>query len=272
MPRPTLPSPPTSGITERPDSTSDRKQSGEQVTGYEAQIYGQIGLLAELWGQPVFAAQGLHGQTFPQLCRHLFGIDLPDRVADVDLEGWVLCLSMSDARPFGPYRPNTTMLNLCRRTAQRLWQDVQNVKAGRTSLDNLDICAGFHPLCDWCDHAEDCPKFVANPVQDQALDAELAEFSRLKAQRAALDTEIDAIESRIRRFCGHAKPGWLSTGTFRFRTTSVAGRKTIDTGSLRATLANRLGESEANALLSCATTTGADYERLTVSPVKPASV
>lgn len=236
--------------------------------GYEAQIHGQVGLLAELWSQPVFAAQGLHGQTFPQLCRHLFGIDLPDRVEEVDLEGWVLCLSMADARPFGPYRPDPTMLNLCRRTAHRLWQGVQDVKVGRTRLDDLDTCAGFHPLCDWCDHAEGCPKFTADPVNDPALDMELAEFSRLKAQKAALDAEADAIESRIRRFCGHAKSGWLSTGTFRFRTTQIAGRKTIDSGILRAALANRLGESEADALLSHATTKGADYERLTVTPTK----
>ncbi|MBB6212309.1 integrase core domain-containing protein, partial [Novispirillum itersonii] len=36
MPRPTLPSPPISGITGRRDSASDRDQSGEQVTGTTA--------------------------------------------------------------------------------------------------------------------------------------------------------------------------------------------------------------------------------------------
>jgi hypothetical protein len=242
--------------------------------GYEAQIHGQVGLLAQLWGQPVFAAHGLHGQTFPQLCRHLFGIDLPSRVAEVDLEGWVLCLSMSDTRPFGPYRPDTTMLNLCRRTAHRLWQGVQNVKAGRIRLDDLDTCAGFHPLCDWCDHAEGCPKFTADLVNDPALDMELAAFSRLKAEKSVLEAEIEMREARIRHFFRHAGryTGWLSTGHFRFKSAHIAGRKTIDSGKLRAVLANRLGADEADALLAQVTTTGADYERLTVSPVKPASI
>jgi hypothetical protein len=241
--------------------------------GYEAQIHGQIGLLAQLWNQPAFTVPGLRDQTFPQLCRHLFGIDLPSRAAEVDLEGWVLCLSMSDARPFGPYRPDPTMLKLCHRTAHRLWQGVQDVKAGRINLDDLDTCAGFHPLCDWCDHAEGCPKFTADPVSDPALDRELAEFSRLKAEKSVLEAEIEMREARIRRFFRHAgrHTGWLSTGNFRFKTAHIAGRKTIDAGKLRAVLTNRLGVDQADALLSHATTTGADYERLTVTSIKESS-
>jgi hypothetical protein len=244
--------------------------------GYEAQLYGQIGLLASHWNQPAFSLKDDHGkpvlerQTFPQLCHHLFGIVLPNTAAEVDMEGWVLCLSMSAARPFGPYRPDATMLTLCRRTAETLWNTVEAVKAGRTSLDDVSICAGFHPLCDWCDHADTCPKFTADPVNDPVLDLALAEFARLKSDKAGIEAEIEIQEGRIRQFCGRAGngSGWLFTGHFRFKTSCISGRKTLDPASLRAELTNRLGAVDADALLARATSVGGEYQRLFISPLK----
>ena len=248
--------------------------------GYEAQLYGQIGLLAAHWNQPAFSLKDEHGclvldqQTFPQLCHHLFGIALPDKVDAVDMEGWVLCLSMSEARPFGPYTPDATMLNLCRRTAETLWTTVQAVKAGRTRLDDVPFCSGFHPLCDWCDHADGCPKFKADPVNDPVLDQALAEFAKLKSDKAVLEEEIEVREGRIRQFCGRAGngSGWLATDHFRFKTSRISGRKTIDPASLRTVLSNHIGTVDCDAMLAGATTTGNDYERLFVSPIKSASV
>jgi len=244
--------------------------------GYEAQLYGQIGLLASHWNQPVFSLKDDHGypildrKTFPQLCHHRFGIVLPDQADSVDLEGWVLCLSMSEAKPFGPYHPDSTMLGLCRRTAETLWNTVQAVKAGQTRLENIAICAGFHPLCDWCDHAEGCPKFRSDPVSDPALDLALAEFAKLKIDKAALEAEIEIQEGQIRQFYGRAgnRSGWLSTGHFRFKTSRISGRKTLDPAALRAELTNRIGMVEADALLARVSTVGGDYERLYVSPAK----
>lgn len=235
---------------------------------YEAQLFGQIGLLADYWRQPVFAANGLTGQTFPQLCHRLFGIALPETAAQVDIEGWVLCLSLSEAKAFGPYRPDTLMLGLCRRTAERLWTTAKAVQAARLGLDEVETCAGFQPLCDWCDHAEGCPKFATDPVDDPQIDAALATFARLKAERAALDTEIDRREADIKQFCRHARnhTAWLSSTNFRFRTARIAGRKSIDSARLRGELCQRLGEAEADALITRATITGRDYDRLTVSP------
>ena len=244
--------------------------------GYEAQLYGQIGLLASHWNRPAFSLKDNRGQlilyqkTFPQICHHLFGIALPDSGENVDIEGWVLCLSMSAARPFGPYRPDATMLGLCHRIAETLWTTVQAVKAGRVNLDDIPVCAGFHPLCDWCDHADGCPKFTADPVNDPVLDLALAEFAKLTADKAALEEEIEVREGRIRQFCGRAGNGlgWLETDHFRFKTSRISGRKTIDPASLRADLTNRIGAGDADALLAGATTAGADYERLFVNPIK----
>jgi len=243
---------------------------------YEAQLYGQIGLLKALWDRPAFSLKDEDGtpvlehKTFPQVCHHLFGIVLPETVTTVDIEGWVLCLSMSEARPFGPYRPDTTMLSLCRRTAATLWNTVQQVKGGQANLNDIDFCSGFHPLCDWCDHADGCSKFTAEPVNDPVLDEALAEFAKLKADKAALEAEIEVRETRIRQFCSRStsSTGWLATPRFRFKTSRVSGRKTLDQARLRAGLTNRIGEVETDALISSVTSEGAAFERLYVTALK----
>lgn len=231
--------------------------------GYEVQLYGQIGLISTYWNQPVFAAEGLSRCTFPQLVQTLFGIVLPDTPEKVDLEGWVLCVSMNDAKAFGPYGPDAAMTDLVVQTARTLWH------AMRRGDSNLPTCPGFHPLCDWCDHATGCPKFQANPVSDPALEAELDTFSRLKAEKARIEAEISDYETRIRQFHQRAgnPAGWLSTGRFRFRSVRIAGRRSIDQTRLRVELTNRLGPDDADALLGRITTTGNDYDRLTVSPL-----
>ncbi len=243
---------------------------------YEAQLYGQIGLLKTYWDQPVFSLKDQQGtllldcKTFPQVCHHLFGIAVPKSPTVVEIEGWVLCLSMSEARAFGPYRPDAGMLALCRRTAESIWTAAQAVRAGQLDLNDVETCSGFHPLCAFCDHADGCPKFTADLVNDPALDQALAELSDMKADRATLDADIDAREAQIRQFCRHTgnPTAWLETPRFRFKTTRVPGRKTLDPASIRSELTSRIGEVDAVALLARATTIGEEYERLSISPLK----
>ena len=77
-------------------------------TAYETQLYGQLGFLAKYWDQPCFSISNEAGQilysklSFPELSKKVFGVDMPESVQDVDIEGWVLCLAMSDAKAFGP--------------------------------------------------------------------------------------------------------------------------------------------------------------------------
>jgi hypothetical protein len=144
------------------------------------------------------------------------------------------------------------------------------VKSGRIDLDSVATCSGFHPLCDWCDHADGCPKFDADPVLDPALDSELAALSSLKTDKADLEARIDSMEARIRRFCRRAgrDTGWLSSGRFRFKTSRIHGRKTIDSELLRAELINRIGAAQADSVLTQSTTEGRAYERLTVASIK----
>jgi hypothetical protein len=243
---------------------------------HEAQLYGQIGLIAKQWAKPAFSLRDEAGGVrfanvgFPDLVRRSLGIDLPDESRHVDLQGWVLAVSMTEAKPFGPYLPDPTMLSLCRKTAKTIWQTAAEVRSGATHLDTVAICPGFHPLCDCCPFVEDCPKFRGLCVADPALDRDLDELAGLKGQRLALDTEIDEREERIRRFCHLSSDSaqWLDTGFYRFRNARVPGRRTVDSNKLRSALETHLDDPTIDAVLAASTNIGADYERLSISPVK----
>jgi hypothetical protein len=89
---------------------------------------------------------------------------------DVDIEGWVLCLAMSDVKAFGPYRTSMELLGLCLRTAGPVDDDA-GCEVGRIDLDDVASCSGFHPLCELCDTPTAAPSSTPNPVLDPALDA-----------------------------------------------------------------------------------------------------
>lgn len=246
-------------------------------TGYETQLYGQLGLLKTYWAKPVFAMRDADGSvvfehlTFPQAAKLVFGISLPREADNLDMEGWVLCLSMSDARAFGPYRPDTAMLGMCQRIAGDIWTTTHQIQTGETALSSVPYCTGFHPLCDWCDHAEGCPKFTAQALDDPAYDQSLEDLADLKASKAYLEEAISTEEERIRCFYAAMtavgdSPGWLQTAGFRFKVVEQAGRKSIESAKLDAELRNELGDEEAESLLARITKTGKPSHRLYVSP------
>ena len=246
-------------------------------TAYETQLYGQLGLLKTNWSETVFAMRDADGNTvfehltFPQAAKLLFGISLPRQADSMDIEGWVLCLSMSDARAFGPYQPDATMLGMCQRIAGDIWTTARRVWDGTESINTVDYCKGFHPLCDWCDHSEDCPKFTVQELDDPAYDHALQKLADLKSCRNDLEDSIAAEEDRLRSF--YASVGgmdttteWLATAGFRFKISSQAGRKTIDSAKLDLELRGTLGDEEAEELLARVTRTGKPSQRLWVSP------
>jgi len=141
-------------------------------TAYECQLYGQLGFLAKYWNQPRFSIRDGTGQilhsklSFPELCKKVFGVDMPKSVQDVDLEGWVLALAMSDAKAFGPYKANDTMTRFCEKTAKSIWEKADELRNNNLDLNTIDFCKGFHPLCDYCDHMNTCPKFTTVELGD----------------------------------------------------------------------------------------------------------
>jgi hypothetical protein len=242
-------------------------------SSYETQVYGQVGLLHALWDQPVFGIygeanrQGCSGLTFPQICREMFGIEMPADPLLVDIEAWVLCLSMSDAKAFGPYLPDDTMLGLCLKTAEELWNYFDASKVNGPDLDDLPTAQGFHPLCSWCEFNADCPKF--DGVDQSQWSDSLDRLKDLKTRQGELDTEIAEIEEGLRTAYALSDVGgaWINAGSHRFRVSAQNGRRTLNKEKLRLELLAVLGEEKADAIIARCESEGKPFDRLNISKI-----
>jgi len=243
---------------------------------YEAQLYGQVGLLKSCWNKPCFSVPeehnriGFAGATFPQAVRWLFGVDLPDAPDAVDIEAWVLSISMVEVKPFGPYLPEENMLDVCLQTAVAIWRTAEDIRSGSLELNDLDYCRVFHPLCDWCDVNSDCPKFQAMTIpEDSACGLKLEELALLKEKKTDLEKRIAETEERIKqtyRLVG--SKDWISAGDRRFRLSTIAGRRTLDRSLVSDTLTSLIGdELKAQTALEKCEKAGRPYERLYVSKI-----
>ena len=242
-------------------------------TSYEVQTYGQLGFLYKYWNKPRFSIRDGTGQalyekmSFPELVKKRFGIDMPRSAAEADIEGWVLALSMKDAKAFGPYKPNSTMTRFCEKTAKYIWHKADQVRNNKLSLNKVGFVKGFHPLCAFCDHAEGCPKFKIHELDDPVYDDILNELDELKQKKARLCESIGILEEQIRDFYERSvvDGDWISTGNWKFRGSETAGRKTLDTKALTAELINILGEGQAMALMNKCTSKGLPGQRLYIN-------
>ena len=242
------------------------------------QLHGQIGLLVKAWNKPFFSlrAEGgtlLHEKmTFPQLCRAHFGLQLPATAAEASMEAWLLCLSMKEVKAFGPYGFNQAMLDTALDHAAQLWGELADFRAGHITLAQVDCAHGFYPLCSYCEHNCDCPKFPQG-VQMPQWEPALEKLATLKEQRTALDSEIKEMETVLKLV--HRQAGtrdWVDTGNYRFRMSVAAGRTTLDKDILREELteifhAEHLGDIDVDTLLARCERVGSPFEKLSISPI-----
>ena len=205
---------------------------------YEAQVYGQISMLNRYWNTPSFNLKDSEGNplfsglTFPQAIKVLWGTDFPQKTAQVDMEAWVLALSMTESTAFGPYLPDDSILNACLGYARDIWQIQEIFQRGELDMDGLPAASGFHPLCSCCDASSDCPKFIG--VDHPELESSLDELMHWKEARSALDEKIREREGMMKEWYAHAdiQGRWIEAGTTRFRVTQSPGRRTLDRDSL----------------------------------------
>ena len=238
---------------------------------YECQLYGQLGFLAKYWNEKRFSIRdGTSKMSFPELVKQKFGIDMPESVQDVDLEGWVLCLSMSDAKAFGPYKANVTMTRFCEKTAKSIWEKSSEIRNNNLDLNKVEFCKGFHPLCDFCDHSNGCPKFTVHELGDSVYNDILTELDELKSRKAKLVKDISIAEDQVREFYVNSgvNGDWLSTGDWRFRFTETAGRKSLDNQALLAEIGEIIGEDQVENLIQKHSSQGLPGQRLYVSRTK----
>ena len=205
---------------------------------YEVQVYGQISMLNRYWNTPSFNLKDSEGNplfsrlTFPQAVKALWGVAFPEDPEQVDMEAWVLALSMTDATAFGPYLPNDSLLNACLSNAKEMWKMQEQVQRGEQDMDGLPTASGFHPLCSCCDASSDCPKFIG--VVHPELESSLDELMHWKDARSALDEKIREREGMMKEWYARAdrQGRWIETGSTRFRVMQSPGRRTLDRDSL----------------------------------------
>lgn len=242
-------------------------------SSYEAQVYGQVGLFSSLWNQRVFGLRDGAGamlmsqKTFPEIAQHLFGFDLPCDPGDVDIEAWILCLSMSEAQAFGPYQPNDIMLHMCLQTAGDIWRARNEVQSGIRDFDDLPVAKGHYPLCDWCAYNEDCPKFDGE-YQPQ-WEETLLHLATLKENQAELAAQIAETEDMLKTAyrLSESDGSWINATSQRFKVSSIQGRRSLNKDQLRLELTAILGDSAASDLLVRCEHEGKSHDRLTIGTI-----
>ena len=243
----------------------------EQVySSHEAQLYGQMTMLQELWARPAFSV-GDYSEScsFPELAERHWGISLPNSASAVSMRGFVLTIAPQAAKVFGPYEPNEAVFEALMRTGKLLWQAILEIRAGQATLDDLPWLKGFYLGCDYCAHNGSCPKFQGDDHPE--LEPELAALTELKATRNTLEAEIKEREDQLKALAAIISPPgqWINGQNHRFRVSSQAGRVTLDQNLLKAglTQSGNIGEAGLEAIFASAQKTSRPFERLQVSPI-----
>ena len=199
---------------------------------HETQLYAQLGLLKRVWQLRCFNLKDKNGVllhhdlTFPELVRKVHGITMPEDPNDVDIKGWVLSVSPDTMKAYGPYTPVPSTLNACLMVAENIWDAVSRIRAGEMSLHDVQYKEDFYPLCDWCAHNAECPKFqgVYHPEYAELMIQKL----NLKQQMESIKSLQEEVDEQIKAVYELHKPNlvrgeeWILTGEHRFKATTAS--------------------------------------------------
>ncbi|MBU1248734.1 MAG: hypothetical protein KKB70_08550 [Proteobacteria bacterium] len=256
------------------ESKSTAILPSEPYGEWEAQVFGQVGLIHDMWNEPAFTVKDDDGNitcenfTFPQVVKQLFGFDYPDTPLPID--GFVLAISMRGIEVFGPYIPKKLETQLVLLKSEELWNTAQMVKNGQLDIDDVRTAIGFYPLCDYCDASKGCPKFnvEANAPEFEEV---IIDIKELKERVKVLEVEIDEKEKTLMEgYNQHKLPGgYIEAGEFEFRAGTVKSER-LNKDELRRTLVG-LGwkEEEITGLLE-ESSVSSEFTRLYIrKPKKP---
>ena len=234
---------------------------------YAMQIGGQTALLKAYWNHPVFnlvldTGEVLHHRTFPEICNECLGVSLPDASA-CDIQGWVLCLSMCDAKAFGPFFPKDTDISRCLDMASEFCETMIALRDNLLNLNTIQTVQGLSSLCPSCLWRKDCPHFKGSSHPE--WEDTLAQFMDLKTQKKSIEAEIGELESRLKvayQLSHTVKGEWINTGNHTFRVIPQNGRVTLDRKRLAEELNTLLGGQKAQTLMAKCEKQGEPFERL----------
>ena len=235
---------------------------------YLMQIGAQTALLKAYWNHPVFSiiqetGEVLYHRTLPEICKELLDVSLPDDASACDIQGWVLCLSMCDAKAFGPFLPEDMDVAQCLDMASELWETMNDLKEHRLNLNAIRTAQGLAPLCPSCFWKEDCPHFKGSSHPE--WEDTLVQFIKLKKQKKSIEEEIGELESRLKvayQLSHTVRGEWINTGNHTFRVIPQNGRVTLDRKRLNEELETLLGEQNAQTLMARCEKQGEPFERL----------
>ena len=113
------------------------------------QIGDQTASLKTYWDLPVFnlvqdTGEVLLYRTFPEICNECLGVSLLDASA-CDIQGWVLCLSMCDAKAFGPFFPKDTDISRCLDMASEFCETMIALRDNLLNLNTIQTVQGLFP-------------------------------------------------------------------------------------------------------------------------------
>jgi hypothetical protein len=238
---------------------------------HEAQIYGQISLLLKLWNEPVFKITSDSSYlNFPELVKSHLKIITPDIPPVSAVRGFVLTVSTGDARAFGPYQPNTIMLDMLLDKAKDIGNLIDDLQSGRIGTHEIPFQSKYSALCDYCPHNHDCPKYSG--ILSEHCDHILHKLSDLKITRSSLDDEIkeceDQLKSYVSQFGRYGE--WITASAYRFKVMRQNGRATLEQQMLRDNLKSiaNMEENFILQILASSTKEGKPFDRLLISPVK----
>ena len=231
------------------------------------QIGDQTASLKTYWDLPVFnlvqnTGEVLLYRTFPEICNECLGVSLLDASA-CDIQGWVLCLSMCDAKAFGPFFPKDTDNSRCLDMAFEFWETMIALKDNLLNLNTIQTVQGLSPVCPSCLWRKDCPHFKgsAHPEWEDTL----AQFMNLKIQKKSIEAEMGELESHLKvvyQLSHTVKGEWINTGNHTFRVIPQNGRVTLDRKRLNEEVETLLGEQKAQTLMAKCEKQGDPFERL----------
>jgi hypothetical protein len=235
---------------------------------YAMQIGGQTALLKAYWNHPVFniiqeTGEVLYHRTLPEICKELLDVSLPDDASACDIQGWVLCLSMCDAKAFGPFLPEDMDVAQCLDMASEFWETMNDLKEHRLNLNAIRTAQGLAPLCPSCFWKEDCPHFKGSSHPE--WEDTLVQFINLKTQKKSIEEEIGELESRLKvayQLSHTVRGEWINTGNHTFRVIPQNGRVTLDRKRLHEELETLLGEQDAQMFMAKCEKQGEPFERL----------
>ena len=235
---------------------------------YLMQIGAQTALLKAYWNHPVFSiiqetGEVLYHRTLPEICKELLDISLPDDASACDIQGWVLCLSMCDAKAFGPFLPEDMDVAQCLDMASEFWETMNDLKEHRLNLNAIRTAQGLAPLCPSCFWKEDCPHFKGSSHPE--WEDTLVQFINLKKQKKSIEAEIGELESRLKvayQLSHTVRGEWINTGNHTFRVIPQNGRVTLDRKRLHEELETLLGEQDAQMFMAKCEKQGEPFERL----------